>query len=1524
MWKVRKHYLKAILLLDLVGSSVTTFAETQTTVSLTAPQIFSGYQGNFTVSQTTGAVSVAAGTIDYTYAGVMKYYMSSASGRYDGFSGSTRYGVSFGPFQLFQSFLSANFFTVVSASRICPSAQNYNWMSVRYRTPALPSNAMDATSTSFYAGGNLSLDPSGSDLLTGNSTFNLTGPTLDNSTAYSYDAFNGVGCASGSQKISANLAKKPLDTFGTLFFGDQSFFFISTGGNPVVSVGVAEETLTVPGMAAVGQSVFSGLYTRFQSSSSQTRENIYLAPDVAGTTFTIYRADSLTDPSSRTALGSIACTSLNSPANGFCSGTISLSGVGGTGNAVCMISTVAPESLITCSAQSPTDLTLPISIIARVPQKAVVSVTGSATAASVVAPGGSTTMTLTIKNLTGRAVSAIANPVSGALQITAPFTNPGAYTGVGGTCGASLSGYETCTVDVTFSPSAVGTYKQTYRVAYNDGYFGTVNATFPLVATCGLTSVDITPGTASFASGSTIQYTATATYSDASTQDVTQAATWGTSDSAVATTNSEGTVTFSGLGATNVTISLAATSDSQGVTSSAGSSIEVLGQSSATSIGGATTGLNNPRKVLVVGSRLLVSDTNNHRVLIWNTIPVSDQEPADLVLGQPDFDNNTANYDGTVAANTLSSPHGIASDGTNLVVADTGNHRVLIWPTIPTTTQEAATYVLGQTLMTTATANQGGRSAATLSSPRFVAISGTKLLVSDSSNNRVLIWNTMPTANKTAANIYLGQPAANVGTANNGGLSASTLNAPYGLTVAGSILYVADYTNHRVLGWNSVPAASSTAADFALGQPDLVSNTANNGGRTAQTLSNPSDVSSDGTVLFVSDYSNHRVLKWSALPAVTQTAANYVLGQTLFTTATANQGGIGASTLSNPISVFTDSTRTLVVDYTNHRVLLWTAVPSSNKPSATIVVGQPNFTSSQPNSDGVPAADSIARNDGVYNDGTHLIVSDTLNNRVLIWNTIPSSNGQTADLVLGQPDFVSNTANNGGRSASTLSAPRGIYSNGTKLAIADYSNHRVLIWNTFPTINGQAADLVLGQASMAAGTANSGGRSAQSFNAPIGVTFDGTNFYVADYSNHRVLIWSGIPTINRQAATLVLGQPDMASGTANNGGISAQTLSNPRSIYSNGSRLFVSDYSNHRVLIWNTIPASNQAAADLALGQANTASNTSNSGGRSASSLANPAGLHSDGTRLFVCDYSNNRVLVWDALPTATQQAASRLIGQQTFATNTANNGGISARSLQNPLSIFADGTRAWISDYSNYRVLVSPINAQLSISDGPTYDYGDVILTQASDKTYTVTNSGFFPATGVIAGTPSLSSPFTFVGGSYPGTAGTCTATISGSTSCTIKVRFNPSAEAADFSSVVRLSYSDGTNTKLAAVAVTGRGISQSLITFNDGASYNYGSVLTNATLDRAFTISNSSGVTASLMTPGTPALAGTFLFKGGQFPGQGGTCGTFLKTGQSCTVMLRFAPTSLGAKADTFRLNYNNGNSTQSATIALSGTGS
>jgi hypothetical protein len=79
-----------------------------------------------------------------------------------------------------------------------------------------------------------------------------------------------------------------------------------------------------------------------------------------------------------------------------------------------------------------------------------------------------------------------------------------------------------------------------------------------------------------------------------------------------------------------------------------------------------------------------------------------------------------------------------------------------------------------------------------------------------------------------------------------------------------------------------------------------------------------------------------------------------------------------------------------------------------------------------------------------------LFVSGALNNRVLIWNTLPVGN-VPADVVVGQANFTTGTS---GTSRTQMNQPIGIAVAGGRLILSDAVNNRVLIWNTIPTTNG--------------------------------------------------------------------------------------------------------------------------------------------------------------------------------------------------------------------------------------------------------------------------------------------------------------------------------------------------------------------------------------------------------------------------------------------------------------------------------------
>lgn len=308
--------------------------------------------------------------------------------------------------------------------------------------------------------------------------------------------------------------------------------------------------------------------------------------------------------------------------------------------------------------------------------------------------------------------------------------------------------------------------------------------------------------------------------------------------------------------------------------------------------------------------RLIATDDKNHRVLIWHKLPTSSGVSADLVLGQADFTSITANRGGVVNGGALNSPLGVASDGTRLIVSDSGNHRLLIWSTFPTASGQAADLVLGQSDLTAT----DGPGAAGLNLPYQPRLFDGKLVLADTENNRVLIWNTLPTANATPADVIIGQPdmwSASPGT------DASTMYTPIGVTIVQGDLWVSDSSNHRLIRFKPFPTASFVAADIVIGQPDM---TASSPGTSATAFNYPNAAATDGSNLIVPDADNNRILTWNTAPTASGAVPDAVFGQANFTTGSAQPASEG--TLSYPTQVHVEDGTMVIADWGNKRVLL--------------------------------------------------------------------------------------------------------------------------------------------------------------------------------------------------------------------------------------------------------------------------------------------------------------------------------------------------------------------------------------------------------------------------------------------------------------------------------------------------------------------------------------------------------------------------------------------------------------------------
>ena len=715
--------------------------------------------------------------------------------------------------------------------------------------------------------------------------------------------------------------------------------------------------------------------------------------------------------------------------------------------------------------------------------------------------------------------------------------------------------------------------------------------------------------------------------------------------------------------------------------------------------------LYSPGSAVVAGTKLIVADGGNHRVLIYNSVPTVNNAAADVVIGQPDMISNSRNQGGSPSSKTLSAPRFVSTDGVRLAVADTANHRILIYNSIPASNNVAADVVVGQPDFASVSINQGGgASARTIYWPYAVLIANSKLLVADSFNHRVLIYNTVPTSNNAAADVVIGQPDfESVQKNRNGGATPAqnSLSGPTGLSFDGTKLFILDHYNNRLLIFNSMPTALNANADVVVGQSNF---TSFGGYCTATRYYQPYDVICAGGKLLVSDTYNNRVLVYNSVPTTNGAAADVAIGQADLVS---NSSGISDHQLNNSYGIYSDGTKLFIPDAGNRRVLVYNSIPAASGASADLVIGQPDFTHNQENQADICAANTMYSPISMCYDDEKLFVSEHQNHRILIYNSFPTSSNQSANIVIGQPDMTSNNGRrNSAVVPNGLYKPVGVCRVEDKLFVADQMNHRVLIYNSIPTSNFASADAVLGQPDLQSGTANNdGGVTARSLYQPTYICSDGTRLFVVDQNNNRVLIYNSIPTSAFAPADIVLGQPDMNSNAINEGGATptARSMYKPTYLWVSGGKLFVADSLNNRLLIYNSIPTVSNTPADVVIGQPDMTHNLVNQGGSCGANTISMHGFpYSDGSRLFVADWGNHRVLVFDKIPETNNASASMVIGQPDMTSNSANQGGaVGSNTLNNPSSAILSGGNLFIADYGNNRVLMYNIsNPSPSISN--------------------------------------------------------------------------------------------------------------------------------------------------------------------------------------------------------------------------------
>ena len=343
-------------------------------------------------------------------------------------------------------------------------------------------------------------------------------------------------------------------------------------------------------------------------------------------------------------------------------------------------------------------------------------------------------------------------------------------------------------------------------------------------------------------------------------------------------------------------------------------------------------------------------------------------------------------------------------------------------------------------------------------------------------------------------------------------------------------------------------------------------------------------------------------------------SASIVLGQSTFTTNTCRAPT--PSGLCNPLDSEFDSSGTLwVVDTFNCRVLEFTP-PFATDENASLVIGQPNLVAStcSQTQNGLFSPSALT-----FDAKGNMWVLDQGGCRVLEFN-LPFSNGESASLVIGEPDFTTRLCSGG---QNGLSFPQdAAFDSSGDLWVADNGGSRVLEFLP-PFVNNENASLVIGQQGFTT-FACSGSQSGLCF--PGSVKFDSSgNLWVSDGGNNRVLRFNS-PFSNGENASVVIGQ---SSFTTNICYTTQSGLCRPSGLaFDSKGNLWIADLYNSRILKFKT-PFSNGESAVLVIGQSNFTDGagtcTTTQGG-----LCNPTNLVFDGRgNLWLADHNNNRIVAF-------------------------------------------------------------------------------------------------------------------------------------------------------------------------------------------------------------------------------------------------------------------------------------------------------
>lgn len=361
----------------------------------------------------------------------------------------------------------------------------------------------------------------------------------------------------------------------------------------------------------------------------------------------------------------------------------------------------------------------------------------------------------------------------------------------------------------------------------------------------------------------------------------------------------------------------------------------------------------------------------------------------------------------------------------------------------------------------------------------------------------------------------------------------------------------------------------------------------------------------------------------------------------------------GALKFNHPNGLASDGKNLLLCDRFNNRVLIWHQAPTSWNTVPDLVLGQDNFIQNNPGNGkhqmNWPGNVSVSKSG-------KLAIADTNNDRLLLWNQFPTSNGTSADISIHLPSISPPGI------PLRWGWPWGVWTDGTRLAAVATFGSSLLFWNKFPTQDDQAPDYTI---------------ALNTFGTPRNISTDGSSYFFVGDHNAKVtgqpgtFFWNSYPGQSQQnydfyrdewiKGTILSSGKMIASGIQ-----SIYTWNTPptndRSLpdliakpiyYDNGDGvdvveanglIYVCNYNGNNVLVYNNPPDASNPDPLFAIGIHDYHLNTLDS----IAYMQNPC-MSSDGRRLLVTSDFDRRIYVFNQLPTQSGIFPDQVISTQAF-----------------------------------------------------------------------------------------------------------------------------------------------------------------------------------------------------------------------------------------------------------------------------------